>query len=179
MIEFRVETSPDVIMIISRSTAINKSSTYDCCSTKTTMYETQYPWFMNCRWFKFPFLFYSQLFLELWSSITMSCILHDLLILLVLIISLNSPQIDDHVVEYKQTKQGSVHNIHPTLSTGINHGKYLLQCPHWNQNDGTWEIPLSWNLYFRPKDNLLRVNWVSTVTPEQHANQRWWYKHKE
>ena len=49
--------------------------------------------------------------------------------------------------------------------------KYLLQRPFRALNDRTSKIPLCWNIYFRPKDNLLPTNWVLAVTPGQQEDQ--------
>ena len=60
--------------------------------------------------------------------------------------------------------------------------KYLLhhlaKYLHWNLFDGTLWFPLSRDRDFGPKDNLLPINWVSTVTPDEQENKLWWYGSK-
>jgi len=86
--------------------------------------------------------------------------LSDLLVSTVL---LDSPQLTDHMVKDKQTKQWFSRHLNPTSYTGMNGtkchihqpAKYLLQYPYWTLYYRTLKSPLSQNLYFRPKDNLL------------------------
>jgi len=84
-------------------------STHHCCSTKTTIYETLFPWPMSRWWCRFPFLLcsqsitsvssvYSSRFLELLSS------RNHLPVSWVSTVLLNSLQLAAHAVGNEQKK---------------------------------------------------------------------------
>jgi len=82
------------------------------------MRETQYAWSMIVGGVDFHYCF-------ILSYVNVTSALSDLPVLLVSIVSLNSSQLANHVVENEQTKQWLVCRPHLTSSTGMNN----TECP--------------------------------------------------